>query len=263
MEVSWPDDAVHKRFTFLRAQAYEEKKRKRLDKPSAADWDKEIERACRHADEPDAEDGNAASRLRVRRGTPRSTPSSDVPRSSSFKHTRGSTPSNLPSSSKRGASARKRSPSIGDDAFRSLMFKLSTSTVESPTGLSKGVTEGSKNAVKNRPFKPGPASISRPAPSAVKGDVIFVRNMKPLCVLFSCSYTYILLMCRRRGRALLQSNWNQAAHEAGATDLRISTEIVDGDIEQHLHKFKYMERSYHLCVLCSLILLDHFHFVNQ
>jgi histone-lysine N-methyltransferase SUV39H len=48
-----------------------------------------------------------------------------------------------------------------------------------------------------------------------------------------------------RGRVLLQSNWNQAAHEAGAADLRISNEIVDSDIEQHLHKFKYMERSYH------------------
>lgn len=225
MEVSWPDDAVHKRFTCLRAQAYEEKKRKRLDKPSAADWDKEIERACRHTDEPDAEDGNAASRLRVRRGTPRSTQSSDVPRSYSFKHTRGLTPSNPPSSSKKGASAGKRSPSIGDDAFRSLMFKLSPSTVESPRA--KGITERFENAITNRPVKPGPASTSKPAPSAVKGDVIFVRNMKPL-----------------RGRALLQSNWNRAAQEAGAADLRISNEIVDGDIGQHLHRFTYMERSY-------------------
>lgn len=228
IEVSWPDDAVHKRFTFLRAQAYEEKKRKRLDKPSAADWDKEIELACRHADEPDAEDGNAASRLRVRRGTPRSTPSSDIPRSSSFKHTRGPTPSNPPSSSKRGASAKKSSPSIGDGAFRSLMFKLSSSTVESPADIYKGDKEGSKNFIKNRPVKPGPDSNSKPASSAVKGDVIFVRNMKTL-----------------RGRALLQSNWNQAAHDAGAADIRISNEIVDDDIEQHLHKFKYMERSYH------------------
>lgn len=263
MEVAWPDDAVHKRFTSLRAQAYEEKKRKRLEKPSAADWDKEIELACRHADEPDAEDGNAASRLRVRRGTPRSTPSSDIPRSSSFKHTRGPTPSNPPSSSKRGASVRKSSPSIGDGAFRSLMFKLSSNTVESPTDRSKGVKEGSKNSIKNRPVKPGPAGNSKPASSAVKGDVIFVRNAKTLRVLFLHSYTYILPMCHRRGRALLQSNWNQAAHDAGAADIRISNEIVDGDIEQHLHKFKYMERSYHLCVLCFLILLDPFHFVNQ
>jgi hypothetical protein len=70
-------------------------------------------------------------------------------------------------------------------------------------------------------------------------------------------------MCYRRGRALLQSNWNQAAHDAGAADIRISNEIVDDDIEQHLHKFKYMERSYHLCVLSFLVLLDPFHFVNQ
>ncbi|KAG1756671.1 uncharacterized protein EDB91DRAFT_29956 [Suillus paluster] len=46
MEVAWPDDAVHKRFTSLRAQAYEEKKkRERPGDLSAADWDKEIE-AC-------------------------------------------------------------------------------------------------------------------------------------------------------------------------------------------------------------------------
>jgi hypothetical protein len=67
-------------------------------------------------------------------------------------------------------------------------------------------------------------------------------------------------MCRRRGRAFLQNSWNQAAQEAGAADLRISSDIVDGDIGQHLHKFKYMERSYHLCVLWSLILLDPFSF---
>ncbi|KAG1827181.1 uncharacterized protein BJ212DRAFT_1310733 [Suillus subaureus] len=228
MEVSWPDDAVHKRFTFLRAQAYEEKKHKRLDKPSAANWDKEIESACRCTDEPDAEDGNAASRLRVRRGTPRSTLSSGMPRSSSSKRTRGPTPSNPLSLSKRGVSARKRSPSIGDDAFRSLMFNLSTSTVESPRAISKGVTEGSKNAITNHSVKYGQASTSKPASSAMKGDIIFVRSAKPL-----------------RGRAHLQSNWNQAAQEAGAADLHISSEIVDGDIGQHLYKFKYMERSYH------------------
>ncbi|KAG1832047.1 hypothetical protein EV424DRAFT_1369422 [Suillus variegatus] len=226
MEVSWPDDAVHKRFTSLRAQAYEEKKRKRLDKPSAADWDQEIERARRHADEPDAEDGNAASRLRVRRNTPRSTPSSDIPRLSSVKRIRGPTPPNP--LLRRGASARKRSPSIGDDTFRSLMFNLSTSTVESPRAISKGVTEKSKNVNTNHSGKFGQASTSKPAPSAMKGDVIFVRPAKPL-----------------RGRALLQSNWNQAAHETGAADIRISNEIVDGDIGQHLHEFKYMERSYH------------------
>lgn len=224
MEVSWPDDAVHKRFTFLRVQAYEEKKHKRLDKPSAADWDKEIEGACRRTDEPDAEDGNAASRLRVRRATPRSTPSFDVPRSSSFKRIRGLTPSNPPSSSKRGASARKRSPSIGDDPFRSLMFNLSARTVESPRAISKGVTEEFDT---NRSAKSSQASSSKPAPSAMKGDVIVVRPVKPL-----------------RKRALLQNNWNQAAQEAGAADIRISNEIVDGDIGQHLHKFKYMERSY-------------------
>lgn len=229
MEVSWPDDAVHKRFTFLRAQAYEEKRRKRLDKPSAANWDKEIESACRRTDEPDAEDGNAASRLRMRRGTPRSTPSYDIPCSSSAKHTRGQTPSNPPSSSKRGASARKRSPSIlGDDTFRSLMFNLSTNKVESPRAISKGVTEGSKNLITNRPVRSGQAGTSKPVPPAMKGDVIFVRPVKPL-----------------RGRALLQSSWNKAAQEAGAADIRISGEIVDGDIGQHLHKFKYMERSYH------------------
>lgn len=228
MEVSWPDDAVHKRFTFLRAQAYEEKKHKRLDKPSAANWDKEIESACRCTDEPDAEDGNAASRLRIRRGTPRSTLSSDIPRSSSVKRTRGPTPSNPPSSSKRGASARKRSPSIGDDAFRSLMFNLSTSTVESPRAISKGITRGSKNAITNQSVRYDQASTSKPAPSTMRGNVIFVRSAKPL-----------------RGRAYLQSNWNQAAQETGAADLRISNEIVDGDIGQHLYKFKYMERSYH------------------
>lgn len=223
MEVSWPDDAVHKRFTFLRAQAYEEKKRKRPDNPSAADWDKEIELACRRTDEPDAEDDNAASRLRVRRGTPRSTPSSDAPRSSSVKRTRGSTPSNPLSLSKR--------PSVGDDAFRSLMSNLSTSSVESPRSISKDVAEGSKHITTGRSVKSGRASTSaglpKPTPSDMKGNVIFVRPVKPL-----------------RGRALLQSNWNQAAQETGAADIRISNEIVDGDIEQHLHKFKYIERKY-------------------
>jgi histone-lysine N-methyltransferase SUV39H len=180
MEVSWPDDAVHKRFTFLRAQAYEEKKHKRPDKPSAENWDKEIESACRCTDEPDAEDGNAASRLRMRRGTPRSTPSSDVLRSSTAKRTRVSTPSNPPSLSKRGASARKRSPSIGDDAFHSLMFDLSTSTVESPRAISKSVTERSKNVITSHSVKYGQASTSKPAPSAMKGDVIYVRSAKPL-----------------------------------------------------------------------------------
>lgn len=236
MEVSWPDDAVHKRFTFLRAQAYEEKKRKWLDKPSdasAAGWDKEIELACRRTDEPDAEDDNAASRLRVRRGTPRSTLSSDVPHSSSVKRIRGPTPSNPPSSSRRGASTiGERSPSIGDDAFRPLMCNLSTSTVESPRGIFKGITERSKNVITNRSVKSGQASTStgssNAAPSPMKGDVIFVRPVKPL-----------------RGRALLQSNWNQTAHEAGAAEIRISNEIVDGDIGQHLHKFKYTERKYH------------------
>lgn len=73
----------------------------------------------------------------------------------------------------------------------------------------------------------------------------------------------MLLMGCRRGRALLQSNWNQAAQETGAADIRISNEIVDGDIGQHLHEFKYMERSYHLCVLWSLILFNPFDFMNQ
>ncbi|KAG2158223.1 uncharacterized protein EDB93DRAFT_1077341 [Suillus bovinus] len=186
IEVSWPDDAVHKRFTFLRAQAYEEKKRKGLDKPSAAHWDQEIERVRRHIDELDAEDGNAASRLRVHRSTPRSTPSYDA-RLSSVKRTRVPTPPNPPS--RRGASARKRSPSIGDDAFRSLMFNLSTSTVESPRAISKAATERYKNVITNHSVK--------------------------------------------------------SAREAGAADLRISNEIVDGDVGQHLHRFKYMERSYH------------------
>lgn len=44
IEVAWPDDAVHNRFTFLHAQALEEKKLRYLGGiPSAADWDEEIE----------------------------------------------------------------------------------------------------------------------------------------------------------------------------------------------------------------------------
>ncbi|KAG1756670.1 SET domain-containing protein [Suillus paluster] len=80
--------------------------------------------------------------------------------------------------------------------------------------------------------KPAQASTSVGLPktpqSDVKGDIIFVRPMKPL-----------------RGRARLQSNWNQAAKEAGAESVRISDEITDAEIGQQLHKFKYMERKYH------------------
>lgn len=149
IEVAWPDDDVHNRFTFLRAQAYEEKKFKRPGIPSAADWDHEIEFARRCTDEPDAEDGNAVSRLRVRRHSSRSTVSSGSPRPVSVKRIwRGGTPLNP-------------RPSSGRD-----------------------VTEGSKKITTSTPVKSEQtdtfAWLSRSSSSDVKGDLPFVRSTKPL-----------------------------------------------------------------------------------
>ncbi|OAX38927.1 SET domain-containing protein [Rhizopogon vinicolor AM-OR11-026] len=149
IEVAWPDDDVHNRFTFLRAQAYEEKKLRRPGVPSAADWDKEIDLARRRTDEPDAEDGNAASRLRVRRGTSRSTISSDSPRPTSVKRTRRGTPFNTP-----------------------------------PSSSGRDVTEGSKKLTTRISVKSEHASTSawssKSSSSDVKGDIMFVRPMEPL-----------------------------------------------------------------------------------
>ena len=71
MNVPWPDDAVHKRLTDQRSQAYDEKleKLRRAGPRSTADWDEEIEKAYGRLQEPErGEDAN--SRLRVRRVNP-------------------------------------------------------------------------------------------------------------------------------------------------------------------------------------------------
>lgn len=145
IDVAWPDDFVHNRLTFLRAQAYEEKRLRRPDIPSAADWDKEIELARRRTDEPDAEDGNAASRLRVRRVNSLSTVSSDSQRPTSIKRSRGGTPSNPPSSSRRD------------------------------------VAEGSKKIISVKSEQVSTSAWSlKSSSSDVKGDAIFVHSMIPL-----------------------------------------------------------------------------------
>jgi len=146
IEVAWPDDAVHNRFTFLRAQAYEEKKLKRSDIPSAANWDKEIELARNRTDEPDTEDGNMASRLRVRRGNSRSTLSSDSPRPPSIKRSRGGTPLNSP------ASFSQRDVTSSSNTITSVRYEQASPSVRS----------------------------SQSSSSHVKGDTISVRPMKPL-----------------------------------------------------------------------------------
>ena len=69
MKVPWPDDAVHKRLTDHRKQAYDEKLKRRHANPiSTANWDAEIEEAYGRLQEP--ETGRANSRLRVRRANP-------------------------------------------------------------------------------------------------------------------------------------------------------------------------------------------------
>ena len=67
MKVPWPDDAVHKRLTDHRQQAYEEKleRRHRAGPTSTVDWDAEIETAYGRLQEP--ERGEINSKLRVRR----------------------------------------------------------------------------------------------------------------------------------------------------------------------------------------------------
>ncbi|KAH7889373.1 hypothetical protein F5I97DRAFT_1802012 [Phlebopus sp. FC_14] len=65
MDVEWPDNAVHKRLTEQRAQAYEEKKARWIPVNLAVDWDEEITKAYERVEEPDAED--KTPHLRIRR----------------------------------------------------------------------------------------------------------------------------------------------------------------------------------------------------
>lgn len=77
MKVPWPDDAVHKRLTDQRKQAYDEKlKRRRAAPMSTANWDAEIDKAYGRLHEP--ERGEVNSKLRVRRVNPASAPGSAV-----------------------------------------------------------------------------------------------------------------------------------------------------------------------------------------
>ena len=78
MEVPWPDDAVHKRLTDHRKQAYDEKleKNHRAGPTSTANWNAEIEAAYGRLQEPEI--GEANSKLRVRRVNPTSAPGSSA-----------------------------------------------------------------------------------------------------------------------------------------------------------------------------------------
>lgn len=77
MKVPWPDDAVHKRLTDHRKQAYGEKLERRRASPiSTVDWDAEIENAYGKLQEPKR--GEANSKLRTRRVNPASAPGSSA-----------------------------------------------------------------------------------------------------------------------------------------------------------------------------------------
>ncbi|KIJ69054.1 hypothetical protein HYDPIDRAFT_105624 [Hydnomerulius pinastri MD-312] len=92
MDVPWPDDAVHKRLTEQRAQAYEEKLAKREAAPvSTVEWDAEVDAAYARLQEPEIRENNP--RLRVRRGAGAvSSPSVSVAASLSRKSRTSSSP---------------------------------------------------------------------------------------------------------------------------------------------------------------------------
>ena len=127
MRVPWPDDAIHKRLTDHRGQAYDEKleRKRRAGPTSTADWDKEIERSYRRLQEP--ERGEANSKLRVRRIHPTSAAGSSAGVSA------------LPTSSRRSkrsspaltASSRDQSISSGPPTKRSRHPRID-STPSSP-----------------------------------------------------------------------------------------------------------------------------------
>jgi [histone H3]-lysine9 N-trimethyltransferase SUV39H len=218
MKVPWPDEAIHKRLTEHRQQAYEEKpeRRHRAGPIRTNDWDAEIESAYRKLQEP--ERGESSSKLRMRRSIQASTPGSFS----------GAPAQLTPSRLREGTSP--------------------TLTVAS-RDLSVSATLPS-NRHRGRP-QIGSPSTSSPRSSATASSSAILRKgrkaLTPVLLglpgslklhrLYSCRYLstdiVIILLARvvfnltlrvRRGR--ISSAWNKAAREAGAAMVRICPDIV-------------------------------------
>ncbi|KAG8217880.1 hypothetical protein J3R82DRAFT_6046 [Butyriboletus roseoflavus] len=223
MEVPWPDDAVHKRLTDHRSQAYDEKLRRRQVAPvSTADWDAEIDKAYGRLQEP--ERGKANSKLRVRRANP--APASG----SSAGVTALSTPLRW---SKRSSpaltvSSRDQSTSSGPPPKRGRVGRPRIDSTPTSSPRSAMATPSAFSRKGMMVLTPSSAGSSR--------ELEIAQSTLP---------SVIISPPTLRGR--ISSAWNKAAKEARAATVRICPEISDENVPRNLRKFEYMEKGYAFC----------------
>ncbi|KAH0827025.1 hypothetical protein J3R83DRAFT_4706 [Lanmaoa asiatica] len=219
MKVPWPDDAVHKRLTDHRKQAYDEKlKRRCAGSMSTADWDAEIDKAYGRLQEP--ETGEANSKLRVRRTNPApaSGSSAGVPaHSTPSRWGKGSSPALI-------ASSRDQSFSFGLPSKWGPGRPRINSTPTSPltSATAPPSTFSRKGRKELTPSSAGSFMEPETAQSALPSVIISQPTL--------------------RGR--ISSTWNKAAKEAMAAIVRISPNVPDENVPRNLRKFKYMEKGY-------------------
>ncbi|KAF8844600.1 SET domain-containing protein [Paxillus ammoniavirescens] len=222
MEVPWPDDAVHKRPTQHRKQAYEEKlEKRRAGGPiSTADWDAEVDAAYARLQEP--ERGESNSRLRVRRSVGGAGPSMSAAAAGPSRRGRMSSSSSpalsvasrdqlstVISTPKRG---RSRLTSVAASSPRSRPTTVASRSTPSTSSLRKGTTPSSTG--------------SSSEPQSTSGSLASVLVSQPSL------------------RARIQTTWNRTARDARAATVRISNDIADADISPDLRQLKYIERGY-------------------
>ncbi|KAI9570437.1 hypothetical protein HD554DRAFT_329486 [Boletus coccyginus] len=218
MNVPWPDNAIHKRLTDHRKQAYDEKleKRHRTGPRSTADWDAEIETAYRRLQEP--ERGEANSRLRTRRVNPTSASGSSAVVSAH------STPSRWNKRSSPASTVSSHDLSISSGPPLSKRNRGVPRISSTPTSSPMSVTTTS-SAFSRKPSTPGPAGSSRKLGTA--------QSKLP---------SVIIAQPTLRGR--ISSTWNKAAKGVMAATVRISPTITDENFPRNLQKFKYVEKGY-------------------
>ncbi|KIK92408.1 hypothetical protein PAXRUDRAFT_147412 [Paxillus rubicundulus Ve08.2h10] len=234
MEVPWPDDAVHKRPTQHRKQAYEEKlEKRRAGGPiSTADWDAEVDVAYARLQEPEI--GESNSRLRVRRSV----------------NGAGSSMSAAAGPSRRGRMSSSSSPALSvasRDQLSPIIFSprrgrsqltsaAASSSRSRPTTVTLRSTPSTSSLRKGN--TPSSTDFSR-GPWSTLGTLASVVRSQDHRTLSLSDMSY-----RRMG---IQTTWNRAARDAGAATVRISSDIADADILPDLRQLKYIERGYVFC----------------